>query len=332
MTDSRPLSDADLLAWAVVLAYRDQQERDGITILLLPFPPCPTCGETVHEAIASWVREPLREEMTIDVRPCEHDHKATIADLERIHDHASEMLDSLRLDNRLPGEESRTTEQIVAEARARVGQPEPTAMEAAEPELTVEEARDLVDELGTDLYWAQDRLGFIGECCDIADREQRPITTADVRKWLKGARCGRQLAADAAAAAGTTEPAPWSQLEAHAFNAVQPALNKAGAWLPMSHRRAVAKAVLAAVQPHLAGHYQHAVDATVAAEQRADEAEAKLARVQQLVDAYPCNLDPALIAEALNEPRPTPNTGPSVRECAEADREYWERKDAEEAP
>ncbi|MGA5330977.1 hypothetical protein ACPCJT_20330 [Streptomyces griseoincarnatus] len=64
-------------------------------------------------------------------------------------------------------------------------------------ELTAEEARTLADDLSLQLYRAQDALAFVGECCDIADREQRPITTADVREWLKGARCGRQLAADA---------------------------------------------------------------------------------------------------------------------------------------
>jgi hypothetical protein len=78
--------------------------------------------------------------------------------------------------------------------------------------------------------------------------------------------------------AGADGLTPWSQLEARAFNAVQPALQESGAWLPMSVRRAVAKAVLAAVQPHLAGHYQHAVDAAVAAEQRTNQAEALLRR------------------------------------------------------
>ena len=47
------------------------------------------------------------------------------------------------------------------------------------------------------------------------------------------------------------QPAPWSHLEARAFNAVQPALREAGEWLPLSVRRAVARAVLAAVQEHL---------------------------------------------------------------------------------
>ena len=65
-----------------------------------------------------------------------------------------------------------------------------------EPELTPEAARDLVDELGIDLYRAQDALAFVEECCVIADREGRAITTANVREWLKGARCGRQLLAD----------------------------------------------------------------------------------------------------------------------------------------
>lgn len=71
------------------------------------------------------------------------------------------------------------------------------ATDQAAPDLTAEEARDLADELGTELYRAQDALAFVEECCVIADREGRQPTTADVREWLKGARCGRQLAADA---------------------------------------------------------------------------------------------------------------------------------------
>lgn len=62
-------------------------------------------------------------------------------------------------------------------------------------ELTAEEAHALVDDLGLQLYRAQDALAFVGECCVIAEREKRAITTADVREWLKGAQCGRQLAA-----------------------------------------------------------------------------------------------------------------------------------------
>jgi hypothetical protein len=71
------------------------------------------------------------------------------------------------------------------------------ATDQTAPELTAEEARDLADELSTELYRAQDALAFVEECCVIADREGRQPTTADVREWLKGARCGRQLLADA---------------------------------------------------------------------------------------------------------------------------------------
>lgn len=73
---------------------------------------------------------------------------------------------------------------------------QPTNVDGEADELTAQEARDLADELGYDLYRAQDAVAFVGECCDIADREGRQITTGDVREWMKGARCARQLAAD----------------------------------------------------------------------------------------------------------------------------------------
>ncbi|WP_432077781.1 hypothetical protein [Streptomyces sp. YPW6] len=103
----------------------------------------------------------------------------------------------------------------------------PIADEQQVAELTAEEARDLVDELNTELYQAHDALAFVGECCDIADRNQRPITTGDVREWLKGARCGRQLLAASsvservgvvqtelldAVTTGTTPPEGWPAL------------------------------------------------------------------------------------------------------------------------
>jgi hypothetical protein len=65
-------------------------------------------------------------------------------------------------------------------------------MLAGDDELTVEEAREEVQRLGTELYEARDRLAFVGECCDIADREGRQPTTADVRAWLQGPQCARQ--------------------------------------------------------------------------------------------------------------------------------------------
>lgn len=84
----------------------------------------------------------------------------------------------------------------VAQAVLAEIQPELDGPADDEPELTAEEARSLADDLGLQLYRAQDALAFVEECCTIADREQRAITTADVREWLKGAQCGRQLAAN----------------------------------------------------------------------------------------------------------------------------------------
>ncbi|MCQ9178941.1 hypothetical protein KMT30_07825 [Streptomyces sp. IBSBF 2953] len=81
----------------------------------------------------------------------------------------------------------------------------------ANPELTLQEARDLADKTSLDLYRAQDALAFVAECCDIADREQQPITTALVREWLKGDRCTRQRAADRAAAAAVVAVLPADQ-------------------------------------------------------------------------------------------------------------------------
>lgn len=59
-------------------------------------------------------------------------------------------------------------------------------------ELTAQEARELADDLGLQLYHAQDAVAFVRECCDIADREGRQPTTADVRAWLAGPQCARQ--------------------------------------------------------------------------------------------------------------------------------------------
>jgi hypothetical protein len=170
--------------------------------------------------------------------------------------------------------------------------------------------------------------------------EQEPRGPIDWARQQQAEREARQTAAPAATEA--TESAPWPQLEARAFNAVQPALQAAGAWLPMSVRRAVAKAVLAAVQPHLAGHYQHAVDAAVAAEQRANQAAAAIARVRALhtKDGDHCAICtedfgrlsapwPCPTIRALDDP-PAHNAGPSVRECAEADRRWWNAEKAGE--
>lgn len=76
----------------------------------------------------------------------------------------------------------------------------------------------------------------------------------------------------------------WTQLEARAFNAVQPALRTAGEWLPLSARRAVANAVLAELKREL--------DA--------------IARVHALVDEHPVAVGTHLLEAALDLPKEWP--------------------------
>ncbi|MFE7485530.1 hypothetical protein [Streptomyces sp. NPDC057552] len=127
---------------------------------------------------------------------------------------ALESLDSLIADHQDPGAEalgaryelarelSNTSPEV---ARQLLGT---TMLSELTDDLTAEEAQDQAADLATQLYRAQDALAFVGECCDIADRAQRPVTTGDVREWLKGARCGRQLLGTTVAesAGGDLEP------------------------------------------------------------------------------------------------------------------------------
>jgi hypothetical protein len=129
VTDPHPLTDADLLAWAVVLEYRRQQQQRGMKILLLSFPPCPTCGREAHEVKTWWTREPVREDIRINIQPCGHAHWATFADVERIHHHLAAMLHSLEW-------EGRHIDAIMQEAQARVGSAQASAGETAATEAT----------------------------------------------------------------------------------------------------------------------------------------------------------------------------------------------------
>lgn len=58
--------------------------------------------------------------------------------------------------------------------------------------LTAEESWEEMERMATDLYQAQDALTFVGEMCDILDRQGRQPTTAEVRRWTEGALCARQ--------------------------------------------------------------------------------------------------------------------------------------------
>lgn len=104
---------------------------------------------------------------------------------------------------------SLNTEDVVLHARQvrEVYESMGAWLEQVEPEvplqLTAAEARQEVDRLGTELYWAQDAHGFVGEMCDVVEVKQKvglgqgEVSTEQVRLWLKGPRCARLIAAGA---------------------------------------------------------------------------------------------------------------------------------------
>jgi len=128
-TDPRPLTDAELLAWAVILGYREQQYARGNNIILLPYPPCPTCGGDVSGVTTYQRRDQFDSRLT--TQPCEHEHAVDEVQMERIYWHIGDMMQLLDTASRWPAGEGWNTERIIADARARVGEPEAT--EATEP-------------------------------------------------------------------------------------------------------------------------------------------------------------------------------------------------------
>ncbi|MFF0166765.1 hypothetical protein [Streptomyces prasinus] len=130
MTDPRPLPDVDLLAWAVVLEYRDRQYARGSNIILLPYPPCPTCGENVDGVHTYQRRDQFESRITM--KPCGHGHAVAEAQVDRIHRHIGDLLELLDTASRWPAGKGWNTERIIAEARTRVGQEEQAATEATE--------------------------------------------------------------------------------------------------------------------------------------------------------------------------------------------------------
>ncbi|WP_145503123.1 hypothetical protein [Streptomyces sp. CFMR 7] len=131
--DVQPLSDADLLAWAIVLTHRARQERDGIKYVLQTYPPCPTCGEAVDAAWQVTTDRPdrLLRDIRLTVKPCGHVHTASEDRVHRlwsdIHEMVADVSDSY--DGRVGQNRRWTTKGIVHEAQARTargeGAPEP---------------------------------------------------------------------------------------------------------------------------------------------------------------------------------------------------------------
>lgn len=121
---SQPLSDADALAWAVVLTHRERQNRGGGSVLLLPHPPCPTCGKPVHEAVQVTFDRPDRMggDIRLTTQPCGHIHTTTDDHVRRLWLHIHEMTSDVASGYHGHAVEARTwtTEEIVREAHARV--------------------------------------------------------------------------------------------------------------------------------------------------------------------------------------------------------------------
>lgn len=129
--DPRPLTDAELLAWAVIIEYRNRRMRDGAAILL-PYPCCPTCLSRVIKVEVLPTR-PSTLTQPIVMHPCGHGYLAADGALDRIRHHAEAMLDIL--DGVALGEAGQpwwNTDGIIREARLRVGGREPAATEATD--------------------------------------------------------------------------------------------------------------------------------------------------------------------------------------------------------
>lgn len=132
--EAQPLTDADLLVWAVVLTHRSRQQRDGISILLLPYPPCPTCGEDVHGAEQATLVDRMTDNIRLTMQPCGHVHTASEDCVHRlwsdIHEVVADVSDSY--DGRLGRDRRWSTEDIVREARTRTASA-PSEEGATEP-------------------------------------------------------------------------------------------------------------------------------------------------------------------------------------------------------
>ncbi|MEU1088984.1 hypothetical protein ABZ401_19475 [Streptomyces sp. NPDC005892] len=136
------LSDADLLAWAVVSAHRERQERDGINILRLPYPPCPTCGEPVNRA-EQVTTDRLRRDVRLTVKPCGHVHTADGDRGESLWVHFHELVTDVasRYESYTVGVRAWTTDEILREARARVAGATPDGEKHPAPASDVAEVR-----------------------------------------------------------------------------------------------------------------------------------------------------------------------------------------------
>lgn len=138
MTESQPLSDVDLLVWAVVLGYRARQQRAGLKFVLMPFPPCPSCGEGVHT-----VNQVAREQgpafaTRLTMQPCRHAHLVADDDVYRLRGHIDHLIDRVERDDRSDDPDVRgwMVDDIAQAARALVAPPEPLSAPRSVPQAS----------------------------------------------------------------------------------------------------------------------------------------------------------------------------------------------------
>lgn len=127
MTDPQPLSEVDLLVWAVVLGYRARQQRAGLRFVLMPFPPCPSCGETVHSVNQVEREVGITRTTCLTMQPCGHAHTTTDDDVYPLLRHIDDLIDRVERDDRSrdPDVHGWMVDDIVREARTRLAPPEP---------------------------------------------------------------------------------------------------------------------------------------------------------------------------------------------------------------
>lgn len=173
--DPRPLTDLELLVWAVVLAYRQQQTEEGIKILLFPQPDCPDCRSATESSVLWVTLDRFPREHRLVLQPCGHGFTAGDEDVERIGDHARDIVRLMTAADNSddPLVRAWTPDDVVREARKRVGEPEPAATDATEPEH--------VCKPGATTYFCpasgeteSDCHGGFDQCCDRPDLH-RPI-------------------------------------------------------------------------------------------------------------------------------------------------------------
>lgn len=223
MTDLSP-DERKLLPLATITVLRGNAFRRDQPLVIWPFPDCHECGQPVEQIISHEKHFPDFS-IQFACKPCDHKTELSREAVHRLSKAAVQAANHLETGGFLsapdwlrggvccgcqgaggPVAYRNHQDQAFCEHCAECDCRTVPCTKPVDDQLTADEARAEVDRLATELYRAQDALAFVGELCDIADRENRAITTADVRTWLEGVKCGRQLLAEEQGTRAATEP------------------------------------------------------------------------------------------------------------------------------